>query len=282
MTGYTQIIYEVRDQVAVITLNRPERLNVWTPTMAEEQVDAINRANDDPAVGAIVTTGAGRGFCAGADMQATFQSRIDGVDPGRDTAGGRGGMPAGLDWVTFLRAAKPMVAAVNGPAVGIGVTMCLPMDQIVTSPAAKFGMGFIKMGLVPELASSRLLADRVGFGAASDLCLSGRLISGEEAHRIGLADRIAGADELLDTAIEIAGSYAANPAPQLRMIKDLLTPTADRNDLTAVQRAEHRYLLECWASPEHAEAVTAFTEKRAPNFTRSISSSSPPPAPRGR
>ena len=268
MTGYTQIIYEVRDQVAVITLNRPERLNAWTPTMAEEQVDAINRANDDPAVGAIVTTGAGRGFCAGADMQATFQSRIDGVDPGRDTAGGRGGMPAGLDWVTFLRAAKPMVAAINGPAVGIGVTMCLPMDQIVTSPAAKFGMGFIKMGLVPELASSRLLADRIGFGAASDLCLSGRLISGEEAHRIGLADRLAGADELLDTAIEIAGSYAANPAPQLRMIKDLLTPTADRNDLAAVQRAEHRYLLECWASPEHAEAVTAFTEKRAPNFTR--------------
>ena len=154
MTDYTQIVYEVRGDVAVITLNRPERLNAWTPTMAEEQVDAITRANDDPAVGAIVTTGAGRGFCAGADMQATFQSRIDGVDPGRDTAGGRGGMPAGLDWVAFVRAAKPMVAAINGAAVGIGVTMCLPMDQIVASPAAKFGMGFIKMGLVPELAST--------------------------------------------------------------------------------------------------------------------------------
>ena len=114
MTDYTQIVYEVRGEVAVITLNRPERLNAWTPTMAEEQVDAITRANDDPAVGAIVTTGAGRGFCAGADMQATFQSRIDGVDPGRDTAGGRGGMPAGLDWVAFVRAAKPMVAAING------------------------------------------------------------------------------------------------------------------------------------------------------------------------
>jgi enoyl-CoA hydratase/carnithine racemase len=268
MTAYTQIAYEVRGEVAVITLNRPERLNAWTPTMAEEQVDAITRSNDDPSVGAIVMTGAGRGFCAGADMQDTFQSRIDGVDPGRDTAGGRGGMPAGLDWVTFIRAAKPMVAAINGPAVGIGVTMCLPMDQIVTSPAAKFGMGFIKMGLVPELASSRLLADRVGFGRASDLCLSGRLITGEEAHQIGLADRLAGADDLLDTAIEIASAYAANPAPQLRMIKQLLTPHTDEGDLAAVQRAEHRYLVECWASPEHAEAVRAFTEKRPPNFTR--------------
>ena len=268
MTDYTQIAYEVRGDVAVITLNRPERLNAWTPTMAEEQVDAITRANDDPAVGAIVTTGAGRGFCAGADMQATFQSRLDGVDPGRDTAGGRGGMPAGLDWVAFVRAAKPMVAAINGAAVGIGVTMCLPMDQIVASPAAKFGMGFIKMGLVPELASSRLLTDRVGFGRASDLCLSGRLVSGEEAHRIGLADRLAEADELVDTAIAVAAEYAANPAPQLRMIKQLLTPSPDEGDLAAVMRTEHRYLVECWASPEHAEAVKAFTEKRPPVFTR--------------
>ena len=234
MTDYTQIVYEVRGEVAVITLNRPERLNAWTPTMAEEQVDAITRANDDPTVGAIVTTGAGRGFCAGADMQATFQSRLDGVDPGRDTAGGRGGMPAGLDWVSFVRAAKPMVAAINGAAVGIGVTMCLPMDQIIASPAAKFGMGFIKMGLVPELASSRLLADRVGFGRASDLCLSGRLISGEEASRIGLADRLAEADGLVDTAIAVAAEYAANPAPQLRMIKQLLTPSPDDGDLAAV------------------------------------------------
>ena len=106
MTGYTQITYEVRDEVAVITLNRPERLNAWTPTMAEEQVDAISRANDDPAVGAIVTTGAGRGFCAGADMQATFQSRIDGVDPGADTAGGRG-RHAGRARLGALSCARP-------------------------------------------------------------------------------------------------------------------------------------------------------------------------------
>jgi enoyl-CoA hydratase/carnithine racemase len=265
---YTQISYEVRDEVAVITLNRPERLNAWTPTMAEEQVDAIARANGDPAVGAIVTTGAGRGFCAGADLQATFQSRIDGVDPGRDTAGGMGGMPRGIDWVAFVRAAKPMVAAINGAAVGVGLTMCLPMDQIVAAPAAKFSMGFIKMGLVPELASTRLLADRVGFGRASDLCLSGRLVSGQEAHGIGLADRLAPDGEVLDVAISVAASYAAMPAPQLLMIKDLLTVNAVEPDLAAAQRAEHRYLAECWASPQHAEAVKAFLDKRPPVFTR--------------
>lgn len=265
---YEQITYEVRDEVAVITLNRPARLNAWTPAMSVEQADAIRRANDDPAVGAIVTTGAGRGFCAGADMQDTFQSRIDGVDPGSDTQGGRGGMPNGLDWVTFVRAAKPMVAAINGAAVGIGVTMCLPMDQIVTVPGAKIGMGFIKMGLVPELASSRLLAERVGFGVASDLCLSGRMIDGETAHRVGLADQLAEPDALVDTAIEIAASYASNPAPQLRMIKQLLTANAVESDLAAVQRAEHEHLLECWSSPQHAEAVAAFLEKRPAVFTR--------------
>ena len=282
MTGYTQITYEVRDQVAVITLNRPERLNAWTPTMAEEQVDAINLANDDPAVGAIVTTGAGRGFCAGADMQATFQSRIDGVDPGRDTAGGRGGMPAGLDWVTFLRAAKPMVAAVNGPAVGIGVTMCLPMDQIVTSPAAKFGMGFIKMGLVPELASSRLLADRIGFGAASDLCLSGRLISGEEAHRIGLADRIAGADELLDTAIEIAGSVRGQPGAAAA--HDQGSADSDRRPQRPRRRPARRASLPpgVLGLPRARRSRHGVHREARPQLHTLISSSSRPAAPRGR
>lgn len=268
---YTQIQVERRDAIALITLNRPERLNAWTPQMAEEQTHAIRAANDDPAIGAIVMTGAGRGFCAGADMQDTFQSRIDGVDPGNDTAGGRGGMPAGLDWVAFLRSSKPFVCAINGAAIGIGVTMCLPADQIVTSSAAKFGMGFIKMGLVPELASTRLLAARVGFGRASDLCLSGRVISGSDAHSIGLADQLTEPDALLDTALAIAASYAANPDAQLRMTKRLLTENLVETDMALVQRREHEMLLECWKSPEHAEAVSAFLAKRTPDFRRSPS-----------
>ena len=263
---YTQISVAREGVVSIITLDRPEKLNAWTPRMAEEQVQAIQAANDDPTIGAIVMTGAGRGFCAGADMEATFRTRIEGSDPGNDTAGGVGGMPAGLDWVSFLRASKPIVCAVNGAAVGIGVTMCLPADQIVASTAAKFGMGFIKMGLVPELASTRLLAARVGFGRASDLFLSGRLISGTEAHAIGLADRLAEPAELLATALATANSYAANPDLQLRMTKQLLTENVVDTDLRAIQRREQALLAECGKSAEHKEAVAAFIEKRPAVF----------------
>ena len=234
--------------------------------MAEEQVDAINAANADATVGAIVMTGAGRGFCAGADMEATFNTRIGGTDPGNDTARGMGGMPSGLDWVAFIRQSKPIVCAINGAAVGIGVTMCLPCDQIVASTTAKFGMGFIKMGLVPELASTRLLAGRVGFGRASDLFLSGRLILGPDAYRIGLADQMAEPDALLETARSVALSYAANPDPQLRMTKQLLTENIVETDLPTIQRRESAMLVECWKSPEHKEAVDAFLNKRPPVF----------------
>lgn len=263
---YSQIAVTSEGPLTVITLNRPEKLNAWTPRMAEEQVHAIAAANEDPRIGAIVMTGAGRGFCAGADMEATFQTRIAGSDPGNDTAGGVGGMPKGLDWVSFLRSSKPIVCAVNGAAVGIGTTMCLPADQIIASTSAKFGMGFIKMGLVPELASTTLLAARVGFGRASDLCLSGRLVSGEEAHAIGLADRLAAPDDLLDTAMSIALSYAANPDRQLRMTKQLLTDNLSEPDLWTAQQREMRMLSECWTTPEHKEAVAAFLEKRPPVF----------------
>ena len=265
-TEYTQITVTNDGPIAIITLHRPEKLNAWTPRMAEEQVHAITTANDDTSIGAIVMTGAGRGYCAGADMEATFQTRLGGADPGNDTAGGVGGMPSGLDWVRFLRSSKPIVCAINGAAVGIGVTMCLPSDQIIASTSAKFGMGFIKMGLVPELASTRLLAARVGFGRASDLFLSGRIISGTEAHAIGLADQLAEPDELLPVALRVANSYAANADLQLRMTKQLLTDNAVETDLTAIQQREQVMLAECWKSAEHKEAVAAFLEKRPPVF----------------
>jgi enoyl-CoA hydratase/carnithine racemase len=264
--SYSQITYHTRGAVGIITLDRPDKLNAWTPTMAEEQAAAITGANDDPEIGAIVMTGAGRGFCAGADMEATFKTRIDGVDPGRNTAGGRGGMPEGLDWVQLVRQSKPLVCAVNGAAVGVGVTMCLPADQIVASTAARFGMGFIRMGLVPELASTRWLAARIGFGKASDLFLSGRVISAQEAFDIGLADQLVEPDDLLDAAVATSEGYASNPDRQLRMTKQLLTDNIVETDLQRIQLAEQRMLAECWISPEHAEAVDAFLHKRQPMF----------------
>src|SRR5881628_732647 len=194
--NYQLIQYEARDGIAQITLNRPEKLNAWTPQMAVEQADAIGRANHDRSVGAIVMTGAGRAFCAGADMELTFKSRIEGRDPGEDTAGGQGGMPAGLDWVKLCRDSKPLIAAVNGAAVGIGMTMILPFDVLLASEPARFGMFFIKVGLVPELASTQLLVQRVGFGHASELCLSGRLWSSSEAGAAGLVQRVVANDDL--------------------------------------------------------------------------------------
>jgi enoyl-CoA hydratase/carnithine racemase len=258
--AYETITYERRDALALITLNRPDRLNAWTPQMASEQAAAIRAANADEAVGAIVMTGAGRGFCAGADMRDTFRKRLDGVDPAGD-GGTSGGMPADVDWVALARESKPLVAAVNGAAVGIGMTMILPFDLIVASERAKFGMLFIKVGLVPELASTRLLAQRVGFGRASELCLTGRLCDGAEAHRMGLADRLAAPEELLEQSLALGAEIAGNPGPQLRMIKRLLTENAVESDLRLVQQREHELIRECWRSPEHHRAVEAFLAK---------------------
>lgn len=263
---HEQIRSERRGEVQLVTLNRPDRLNAWTPRMAEELANAFTSANDDPGVGAIVVTGEGRGFCAGADMEATFSVRIAGGDPGPNTADGQGGMPAGLDWVRLCRESKPLIAAVNGAAVGIGMTMILPFDVLLAGDAARFGMFFIRVGLVPELASTQLLVQRVGFGHASELCLSGRLWSSTEAGAAGLVQRVVADGELIDEALEIGSQIAANPAPQLQMIKQLLTANAVEGDLDAAQRLESAMLRDCWKTPEHAEAVAAFMEKRPPKF----------------
>ena len=153
--SYQTILTEQADGILTLTLNRPEKLNAWTYQMAAELTEAMEAANADDEVVGMVVTGAGRGFCAGADMAETFQKRIRGEDPGADTASGQGGMPAHIDWVKLCRESKPLIAAVNGAAVGIGMTMILPFDVILASEKAKFGMLFIKVGLVPELASSR-------------------------------------------------------------------------------------------------------------------------------
>jgi 2-(1,2-epoxy-1,2-dihydrophenyl)acetyl-CoA isomerase len=256
---HEQILVERRDDVVVLTLNRPERLNAWTPRMSAELTDAILAADEDPGVGAVVVTGAGRGFCAGADIEATFSAQLEGDARAATPERAR-------DWIDLVRTTKPLVAAVNGAVVGVGLTMILPFDRIVASEASKFSLRFVKMGLVPELASSHFLPLRVGFGAASDLMLSGRMVPGEEAVRLGLADELAPADSLLDTALERARSYAENPTPQLRWIKELLTQNASESDTTVVQQREVARLQEAYATPEHKEAVAAFLEKRQPNF----------------
>jgi enoyl-CoA hydratase/carnithine racemase len=255
---YESILYEERDSIAVITLNRPERMNAWTQTMHAELIEAIGKVNDNRNIGAIVVTGAGRGYCAGADMQDTFQSRIDGDS--------NEAKPVTADWVSFVRNSKPIIAAVNGAAVGVGVTMMLPFDVIIASENARFGLAFVKMGVVPELASSHFLAQRVGFGNASEMCLTGKLYSAQEAYEKGLPNRVVAADELMPVAEEMAKTIAANPALQLGMVKQLLTENACETDLGLVQKREMERLAVAYESAEHKEAVTAFLEKRQPNF----------------
>jgi enoyl-CoA hydratase/carnithine racemase len=146
--------------------------------------------------------------------------------------------------------------------------MILPCDVIMAADTARFGMAFVKMGLVPELASSHFLVQRMGFGRASEMCLTGRLYSAREARDMGLVDHLVPHKQLLDKALELAGVMAANPAPQLRWIKQLISENGCATDLEAVQRREQELLQQAYASPEHKEAVAAFLEKREPDYRR--------------
>ncbi len=256
--SYDTITFDKEDSIAILTLNRPERLNAWTTQMNMDIVDAVRNANDDPNIGAIVVTGAGRGFCAGADIKDNFKARIDNDADERKA-------PT-VNYVNFMRDSKPIVAAVNGVAVGVGVTLMLPFDVIVASELARFGLAFVKMGVVPELASSHFLVQRVGFGNASEMCLTGRLYSAFEAQEKGLTNYVVSPEELLPKAKEIARDIAANPSRQLRMVKSLLSANGCEVDISEVQRREGEALAECYVSAEHKEAVQAFIEKREPNF----------------
>ncbi len=260
---YDTILYEKRGSVALITLNRPDRMNAWVRQMNDEQTHAIGLANDDADIAAIVVTGAGRGFCAGADMEATFKKQLD----GKGDANG-GSNSEGLKWVSVVRDAKPLIAAVNGAAVGVGLTMIVPFDVIVASENAKFGCFFVKMGLVPELASSHFLVSRMGFGRASEMMLSGRLYDAREAFEKGLVDYLYTEDKFLNEALKLGESFAGNPVGSMRMIKQLISQNAVESDLGAVERRELDLLNQCYDTPEHHEAVNAFLEKRKPDFRR--------------
>ena len=255
---YQQIQVEDRGLIRLITLSRPDRLNAWTRRMNYELVDAIDGGNESDQIGAFVFTGAGRGFCAGADVGDEFAGESEPV--------GNDDRPALRNWVDLVRESKPMVAAVNGPAVGVGLTMILPMDYLVASESSRLSARFVKMGIVPELASSHYLVQRCGWGAANDLALSGRIVSGIEGKELGLVDRVVGDDVLIETAIEHATSYAVNSPTALTMIKELLTLNGSDTDLAAVQKRELAHLKVAMKSVEHKEAVSAFLEKREPKF----------------
>jgi enoyl-CoA hydratase/carnithine racemase len=186
---YEQIAFERRGRVGLVTLNRPQKLNAWTPRMMAEYRDAIERANADPSIGAIVMTGAGRAFCAGADIDLVFNAQIEGGDR---TSGDPSRRPE--EYLDFLaRMPKPTIAAINGAAVGVGVTQVLPFDLRIASEDARIGFFFVRMGLVPELGSSAFLPRLVGAGRALEWCFTGRMIGASEARDAGLVTEVVAA-----------------------------------------------------------------------------------------
>jgi enoyl-CoA hydratase/carnithine racemase len=264
---YEQITVEKRGRVSLLTLNRPEKLNAWTPQMMSELTRAMREAATDNAIGAIVVTGSGRAFCAGADIDAVFRTNSEARDSGAtETAAA----PAeASNWVTFLRSLpKPTIAAVNGTAVGIGVTQILPMDIRIASEPARFGMFFVKMGLVPELASSALLPQMVGQARAIEWCLSGRMIGAGEAREAGLISEVVPADVLVDRAVELGEQLAGQSAFAMTKIRQLILDNSNEDDLLLAQKREGAALGEAYRSWEHKEAIEAFLTKRPADFQK--------------
>lgn len=259
--NYESILTEVSNGVLTVTMNRPEKLNAWTRQMGAEMAHAIAAGNADNDVIAIVLTGAGRGFCAGADMSAVFQAQID------EKSGEATEQPADMgDWVGLMRSSKPIIAAINGAAIGVGLSQVLSMDHLVAAEGAKLSLRFVKVGVVPELASSKLVPLRVGFGKASELMLTGKTILAEEAAAIGLVDRCVPGDQLLDAAYEMAHAMGENPQASLAFTKQLLTENMTETSLKQVQKLELTLLDQAYETPEHKEAISAFLGKREPDF----------------
>ena len=257
---FETILTSLDQGVMTITMNRPDRLNAWTYQMGAELQQAIESGNDNPEVNVFVLTGAGRGFCAGADIKDLFKNQVDSGDDGSNERPAR-------DWVGLVRRAKPMIAAVNGAAVGVGLTQILPCDYIMASPDAKFSARFVKMGVVPELASSYYLVARAGFGLANRMMLTGETLDAAEAQRIGLVDELVpDVHSLLPRAVKLAKQIGENPPVALNAVKELVTANMAEPDIKEVQRREMAALAEAYKSPEHHEAIAAFIEKRPPNF----------------
>lgn len=267
---YEQILVEQHGRVALITLNRPEKLNAWTPQMMAELTKAMRTAAADAGIGAIVVTGAGRAFCAGADVDAVFRANSEARDVSPAAAPTAADDAAvATNWVSFLRSlAKPTIAAVNGAAVGIGVTQVLPMDIRIASEDARFGMFFVRMGLVPELASSALLPQMVGQARAIEWCLSGRMIPAAEAREAGLVSEVVANDQLVARALAIGEQLAGQSAYAMTKIRQLIVQNTGESDIAAVMRREGEALAAAYRSWEHKEAIDAFLTKRTPDFQR--------------
>jgi enoyl-CoA hydratase/carnithine racemase len=290
MTDYNEILTELSDNVLTITLNRPDKLNAFTATMMRELIDAFRAANANDDVRCIIVTGAGRAFCAGADLSqgaATFDATrrtdrpernagaID--DPNFNWSDERVRDGGGRVTLEIFECLKPVIAAVNGPAVGIGVTMQLPMDIRIASETARFGFVFARRGIVPEAASSFFLPRLVGISQALAWCFSGKVFDAQEALKGGLVSEVVPPEQLLTRARAIAREIADNTAPvSIALIRQMMWKGLGMDHPMEAHKVDSRGIYARGASADVKEGVVAFLEKRSAHFPEVVSKDMPP------
>jgi len=277
--SYETITCEVEDGVLTLTLNRPEILNAFNGTMMTEMIAALDEADANDHVRAIIVTGAGRGFCAGADLSSggdTFNADARGTQPGRESASGIPRDGGGLLTLRIFELKKPIIAAINGPAVGVGATMTLPMDIRLASENAKFGFVFARRGIVPEACSSYFLPRVVGISQALDWCYSGRVFPAEEALAGGLVKAVHPADGLLPAARAIAADISANTsAISVTLIRQMMWRMLGADHPMEAHKIDSRGVYYTGRSDDAREGVSAFLEKRPASFPGRVSNDLP-------
>jgi enoyl-CoA hydratase/carnithine racemase len=264
---YEQIRYTVQAGILTITLERPEKLNAFTARMRDEMIHAFDRADRDDEIRAVIVTGAGRAFCAGADLASGAETfnyvHRDGQDDGARHRDGGGRLT-----LRIFECIKPVIAAINGPAVGIGATMTLAMDIRIAVTGAAFGFVFTRRGIVPEACSSWFLPRLVGISRALEWMLTGRMVAAEEAQRSGLVRSLHAAGDLIPAAEDIAREIAANTAPvSVALARQMLWRMLGADHPMEAHRIESQAMYTTGKSPDAREGVQAFLEKRAPRFS---------------
>ena len=273
--AFETILYDQADGVATITLNRPERLNAVNTTVIRELVAAFDQADGDDGVRAVIVTGAGRAFCAGADLGGGGQTFAGG--PGRSERPEDHRDGGGLVTLRIFDMKKPVIAAINGPAVGFGVTLTLAMDIRLASSAAKLGFVFARRGVVPEACSTWFLPRLVGIAQAAEWAYSGRVFSAEEARNGGLVSRVVAPHALLPAARDLAREIADNTsAVSVALIRQMMWRMLGADHPREAHRLDSLGMWHTGRSADAQEGVTSFLEKRPPNFTGRPSKDMPP------
>jgi enoyl-CoA hydratase/carnithine racemase len=273
MADFEEIRYEVADRILTITLDRPDRLNAFTPTMGRELIEAFDRADADDDVRAIVVTGEGRGFCAGADLAGggdTFDWR-DRQSDGEIPRDGGGQLT-----LRIFESTKPVIAAINGPAVGVGITMTLPMDVRIAAEGARMGFVFTKRGIVPEACSSWFLPRLVGISRAAEWVYTARVFAADEALAAGLVSRVVPPATLLDTARGLAREMAEGTSGMsVALSRQMLWRMLGADHPMEAHKVDSRAIFSMGRSPDAHEGVASFLEKRPPKFTMRPSADMP-------